>query len=112
VTGKVTIDGQPAKDVRVDFFPVDSANQMASGQVSEDGTYTLYTGQIGKDGAMAGKYKVVLAPMTQDDSYMESGEEPATGPDEGSVPSEYTSESTTPKEVEVKPGSNKIDIEI
>jgi hypothetical protein len=112
VSGKVTIDGEPAKEVRVDFYPVDSTNQMASGQVSENGTYTLFTGQIGKEGAMAGKYKVVLAPLTTDTSYMDSGTDPTTQPQEGAVPEEYTKESTTPKEVEVKPGPNSIDIEI
>jgi hypothetical protein len=112
VTGTVTIDGQPANDVRVDFYPVDPANEMASGTVEAGGKYTLHSGRMGQPGAMAGRYKVVLTPTTTDTSYMDG---PAGGPpqeDAGTVPQEYRSVDTTPKEVEVQAGSNTIDIQI
>ena len=116
VTGKVTIDGQPAANCRIDFHPIDDANQAASGQIGEDGSYTLSTGVTGTPGAMPGKYKVVLVPDTGADmSYMETGEDPTTAAPEtdlGAVPEEYTSASTTPKEVEVTAGANTINIEI
>jgi hypothetical protein len=112
VTGKVTIDGEPAANVRITFQPVDEANQAASGTVESDGSYTLYTGVSGTPGAMAGKYKVVLTPdMGADTSYMDSG---GTAPPDtsGEVPEEYRDPTTTPKEVEVTAGQNSIDIEI
>jgi hypothetical protein len=112
VSGTVTIGGQPASDLRVDFYPVDPANEMASGSVEAGGTYTLFSGQTGKPGAMAGKYKVVLTPTMADTSYMDG---PSAGPpkeDTGGVPKDYTSVDTTPEEVEVKSGSNTIDIQI
>jgi hypothetical protein len=114
VVGKVTIGGQPATDLRVDFYPVEPANQMASGTVGPDGSYTLFTGGIGKQGAMAGKYKVVLASTaaTTDTSYMDSGSSGPPAPKEDAVPKEYTDAATTPKEVEVTAGSNTIDIQI
>ena len=117
VTGKVTIDGQPPTDCRIEFHPVDSANQVASGQIAEDGSYTLSTGVTGTPGAMVGTYKVVLIQNTGADmSYMETGDDPtlaapSTGGD-GAVPEEYTNAATTPKEVEVTPGANTINIEI
>jgi hypothetical protein len=113
VTGTVTIDGQPASDLRVDFYPVDPANEMASGNVEAGGNYTLHSGRMGQPGAMLGRYKVVLVPAASgDDSYMRG---PAAGrPQEGDhvVPKEYKSVETTPKEVEVKAGRNAIDIQI
>ena len=112
VTGAVTIGGQPASALRVDFYPVDPANEVASGNVEAGGKYTLFSGQMGKPGAMAGRYKVVLTPSMADTSYMDG---PSSGPPkEGAVaiPEEYTSVDTTPEEVEVKAGSNTIDIQI
>jgi hypothetical protein len=125
VTGKVTIGGEPAKDLSITFSPVSPDGQVASGSVGADGTYTLYTGAQGTPGAVAGKYKVVLTEAQAGGSgaatseeempdYMQSGEDPTKAePEEsGGVPSEYTSAETTPKEVEVKAGPNTIDIEI
>jgi hypothetical protein len=113
VSGPVTIGGQAAKEIRVDFHPVDQTAEVASGNVEADGRYTLYTGQMGKPGAMAGRYKVVLTPMASgDDSYMRGPQagRPQAGDD--GIPKEYKSLATTPKEVEVKAGRNTIDIEI
>ena len=119
VTGKVTIDGKPLANCRIDFLPVDSANQAASGQIGADGTYTLYTGTTGAPGAMPGKYKVVLTPEAGDDASYMGGEESEndvgaepTIAESGVVPKEYMDASTTPKEVEVTAGQNTINIEI
>ncbi|MBC8871426.1 MAG: hypothetical protein H8E44_18540 [Planctomycetes bacterium] len=116
VSGKVTIGGKPAKGCRIDFHPIDKSNQVASGQVGNDGSYKLYTGITGTPGAMAGKYKVVLVPDTGGDiSYMESGSDadpelPIAKSDV--IPKQYTDASTTPKEVEVTSGTKNIDIDI
>ncbi len=112
VSGTVTIEGQPATDMRIDFHPVDPSNQMASGTLDSGGKYTLFTGQTGTPGAMAGSYKVVLTPTMADTSYMD---DPADGPpqgQQGGAPSEYTSVDTTPEEVEVRAGNNTINIDI
>ena len=112
VTGKVTIKGQPATGVRITFAPVEQANQTATGAVAADGTYSLFSGNEGKPGAMAGKYKVVLmggaAPA---EAMYQSGKAPPPV-QEGPVPKEWASPLTTPKEVEVKAGPNTIDIDI
>lgn len=116
VSGKVTIGGKPASNCRIDFHPVDTSNQVASGHVGNDGSYTLYTGTTGTPGAMAGKYKVVLVPDSGGDtSYMESnsdaGERPPIAKSDV-IPKEYTDASTTPKEVEVTSGTRNLDIDI
>lgn len=121
VSGKVTVDGQAVKNCTITFQPVDSANQVASGQIGDDGTYTLFTGVTGTPGAMAGKYKVVLTPQMapagegEDPAYMSSGKDPTQDPalqKSDVVPQEYTNVTTTPKEVEVTSGDNTINIEI
>jgi len=122
VTGKVTIDGQPAVNCRIDFQPIHEANQVASGQIAEDGSYTLLTGVSGTPGAMVGKYKVVLVPMggdmamgDEEPDYMSGSADPTAGPESeepGMVPKEYMSAETTPKEVEVTSGANTINIDI
>jgi hypothetical protein len=114
VTGKVTIQGQATADVAITFQPVDPAGPVASGRSGADGSYTLYTGVEGKPGAPVGKYKVVLSGggAQQDPSAMYSGAKGPPKAAEGPVPKEYTSAATTPKEVEVKPQPNTIDIGI
>jgi len=121
VSGKVTVDGQAVKNCTINFQPVDSANQVASGQIADDGTYTLFTGVSGTPGAMVGKYKVVLTPQMaaagdgEDPAYMSSGEDPTKAPapqNLSAVPQEYIYVTTTPKEVEVTSGSNTINIAI
>jgi len=124
VTGKVTIDGVAAKGCTIDFHPLETGNQMASGVIADDGSYTLLTGVSGTPGAMVGKYKVVVKAVSEDTgtgeegsepAYMASGEDPTEAPasqESDVVPKEYTDVSTTPLEKEVTSGSNTIDIPI
>lgn len=111
VTGKVTIDGKPADGLSITFNPVETGKDAAGGNVGADGTYTLYTGVEGKEGAQPGKYKVTLSDPS-DTSYMQSGGGDPTKIQGGRVPVEYKNSSTTPKEVEVTAGPNTINIEI
>jgi len=119
VTGKVTAGGKPVKNCAIHFQPVDSIkqfgsdSQIASGQIADDGTYTLYTGTTGTRGAMAGKYKVVLQPTAgAGTAQIRKGEREPAAVESNLVPKEYTDALTTPKEVEVTTGSNTINIEI
>lgn len=114
VTGKITIKGQPAKDIRLTFSPVDPKGEAATGVVAADGTYTLSTGIQGKPGAMPGKYKVVIvADLSKVDmSAAYSGAKGPPKPPESPAPKEYENAQTSPKEVEVQAQSNTIDIDI
>lgn len=117
VKGKVTINGQPAKDIQINFHPTDPKALIASSQVASDGTYELRSTAENRAGAVAGTYKVVLtqmAPSGADASKMYSGG-PAggvPGMPTASFPPEYLSAEKSPKQVEVKPQANVIDLEI
>ena len=108
VTGKLTIGGKAVDGIQITFEPI-GEGEAASGNTQPDGTYTLFTGVQGRVGAAAGKYKVVLVDPGGDD-YMKEGATPKSEEDassSGRIPADYT-----PKEVEVKAGENKIDIEV
>jgi hypothetical protein len=111
VTGKVTINGQPASGLQIQFNPVEPGKEAASGNISADGGYTLYTGVEGKEGAPPGKYKVTLSDPS-DTSYMQSGGGDPTTIKGGKVPADYRTVTTSPKVVEVTAGPNTINIEI
>ena len=117
VSGTLTIDGSPAQNVQVVFHPVDAGGLMASGQVDAGGVYTLRSGNAGAKGALVGKYKVVLSPFEAESmeaatARYTSGTGKPAAPAKPAFPKEYLAPSTTPKEVEVKPGPNTIDIAI
>jgi hypothetical protein len=113
-------------NVQVSFYPVDGKGPIASGNVDAGtGRYDLTSsGGVGKPagkGAAAGKYKVVLsavgggagsneAMMAQYSGANNQGKAPAAP--KASFKSEYGSASTSPKEVEVKSGTNAIDLNL
>lgn len=113
VTGAVTIGGQPAKDVNVNFQPVDPKGLMASGTVN-NGTYELVSGSEGKKGTSAGKYKVYLSVnnAAASEAMMKAGPSSGGPPAAPVAPyaAAYGSADTTPLEVEVKTSANKIDV--
>jgi len=119
VKGTLTIDGKAADNIQITFAPVDSSLPTASGQVS-NGSFELFTGAEGKKGAVPGKYKVVLAQMggtSQEE--MKAAYQAKTGrkseapaAPKATFPEKYKTPATSDKEVEVKPGSNEIKIEI
>lgn len=110
VSGKVTYNGQPVKGGSVMFSPVASGTQEpgkgASGTVKDDGTYVLGT-YSADDGAVVGKHTVAYIPPTS-----EVAEAPEGGHVQAAPPSEYAGLQPKQKEVEVKSGSNTIDIEL
>jgi hypothetical protein len=57
VKGRITYNGKPVPTGTVQFMPV-NAGPMATGEINQDGTYTLTTDKRG--GACAGKYRVVV----------------------------------------------------
>ena len=60
VTGSITVDGKPAKDAYLVFYPTDAADTMTpkpTATADESGSLTVTTYVTG-DGAPAGEYKV------------------------------------------------------
>jgi len=113
VTGKLTIGGQPAKDVTVNFNPVDPKGEVASGVVT-NGTYTLATGSSGKPGAIVGSYKITLTPNAamSEDAYSRPVDGSAPAAPKVAFPAEFLDPAKTTLTKEVKAGPNTIDIEI
>lgn len=111
VSGKVTRQGQPVSGGTVSFIPQTAANKdghsgkPAAGVVSPDGTYQLTT-YISNDGAIIGKHQVTYtpAPIEIDENQDPETAQPAVSPFDGLKPSN--------SEVEVKSGSNTINIEL
>ena len=63
VSGRVTIDGEPVKDVRVAFEPIADESRKIPGPESmastdADGRFTLYTTDEERRGAVVGKCRV------------------------------------------------------
>jgi len=73
VRGTVTLDGNPVEGAVVLFLPEGETGRQASGQTGPDGSFKLTT-VAPNDGALRGKYKVVV-------QYSEG----ATGPPAGNV---------------------------
>ena len=111
VRGKVTREGQPVSGGSVMFNPRASADKKgppgkpAAAEVDADGTFTLTT-YAKNDGAVIGKHQVTYtpAPVEIDEKQHKEGSKPPVSPFAGLVPSN--------QEVEVKAGSNTIDIEL
>ena len=126
VGGKLTVDGKVPANVQVSFYPVDGKGPIASGNVDAGtGRYDLTSsGGVGKPagkGAVAGKYKVVLnagggagaaSPEAMMAQYSGNNQGKAPAAPKAAFKKEYGSASTSPKEVEVKSGTNAIDLDL
>ncbi len=130
VTGKVTYKGEPVQKGKISFSPEDSAGRGASGDI-ENGSYSLTTQDPG-DGALPGKYKVVVDTRQVDEALLKSETEKFAAkrkieglkviPQEvqakvlsqtkSLTPTKYMSSQSTPLTVEVKAESNTIDIKL
>ena len=117
VAGTVTIEGQPAQAVQVVLTPVAGNQQVAAGVTDASGRYQLTWGSTARSGAEAGRYKVMLNQLSTETEeelmarYSGGGRKAPETP-KASIPKEYSSADTSPKEVEVTAGTNTIDIEL
>ena len=118
VSGKVTFSGGSLAGFRISFVSADREGG-AVGTIKDDGTYTLQVSD-GQSGCTAGKFKVVIQPIADLNSMQEKmkkmenmkpGTKGMSAP-ESKLPKIYSDVATTTKEVEVKSGSNTIDISI
>ena len=117
VAGTVTIEGHPAAAVQVVLTPVAGNQQVAAGVTDASGRYQLTWGSTARSGAEAGRYKVMLNQLSTETEeeltarYSGGGGKAPEKP-KASIPKEYSSADTSPKEVEVTAGTNTIDIDI
>jgi hypothetical protein len=129
VSGKVTYKGEGIKKAVINFVPTDPEGHPAGGTV-ENGQFELTTLNP-KDGAIPGKYKVTIDDRQLDSEAMRSqadavakkkGVSYAAIPQElqakalkglkSSLPGKYQIASTSDLEVEVKPQSNTIVLDL
>ena len=118
VTGKVTFSGGSLAGYRISFVSADR-KEGAIGTIKDDGSYTLEVSD-GRAGCTAGKFKVVIQPavdlnaMQEQMKKLENMKPGAKGmpAPESKIPKTFNDVTTSTKEVEVKSGSNTIDISI
>ncbi len=109
VSGTVRVEGQPVSGGVVTFAPIGTegtAGKPAVGAVQSDGTFVLGT-DAKEDGAMLGRHRVIYSPPAVESPPVQEGkhaEAPPPSPYAGLIPKEA--------EVEVKPGSNEIRIDL
>lgn len=121
--GVVTYNGSPVENAVLEFRPSDGAtNSMAVGRTDAAGKFTLMTDRPG-DGAVPGKYKVVVKKQEQTiDGIPRSEWEKQNGGDEKGerpeidksklktenlLPEPYADPINTPLEIEIPAGGNK-----
>ncbi len=104
VHGIVTLDTKPLADADVTFHPV-GPGALAQGRTDARGRYTLSTGQ--RAWLAPGPYRVtVVATRMEPDP---SSDEPIP---RLLTPSDYATAGQTPLQIDVQPGSNRIDLEL
>ena len=104
VRGSVTLDGQPLKTGIVMFHSAESG-AAALGSIQSDGSYQLNTGRTA--GIVPGDYVVTV--IAREDVRVDLHKESI-----GNllVPEKYTQKAATPLRFTVKPGSNRIQLEL
>jgi hypothetical protein len=122
VQGKVTFNGQPVPGGTLSFAPIaaekgNEPGKSASGGVNSDGTYVLST-YADKDGAVIGKHRVIYLAASAAAAAGANPDDPASGHSDETAaanpapPSPFQGLIPKAAEVEVKSGSNTIDIEL
>ena len=114
VEGVITLDGVPLSKATITFHP-QSGSEVASGFSKEDGTFvvTSQNGATGK-GAVAGEYTVTVEKSeiifsTQDSP---TGGAPSATYGPQLLPAHYLDKVKTPLKAEIKPGKNRVLLEL
>jgi hypothetical protein len=113
VRGVVKLDGSPLADASVEFIAQDQGGRDASGFTDANGVFTISTFKPG-DGAMPGKYKVVIQPTAAvEGPPAASMEEAQKGLSRArskapSVPEKYTRPDQTPLTQDVPPAGEVV----
>jgi hypothetical protein len=123
VRGRVTMNGKPIKNVRVDFHPdPDKSTKGAgsTGTTDADGNFTLTYGDTGKPGAIVGHHRVILTDLDvygnvlvlRGDYRTEDPRGPKETPIKNRFSDLYSTLARTPFTAEVKPGMEPITFDI
>lgn len=113
VRGQLMYKGQPVPDVTVTLVPQEK-QRAATGKTDAQGRFTVGTLAPG-DGAMPGKYKIILTKTAAVEAAPQAAELPditqegkvAAPPSVGAgIPAKYTSPATTPLTCEIPPSGS------
>ena len=122
VSGRVVMNGQPLKNVRVDFHPnpdKGTRGKGSTGTTDADGNFTLaYDG--GEPGAIVGHHRVIVTDLDtfgnvlvgRGDYRTEDPKGPKETPTKSRFAAAYSDLAKTPLSQEVKPGMEPITIEV
>jgi hypothetical protein len=122
VTGTVTMNGKPLKNVKVTFQPDPDKGTRgagATGVTDDSGAFTLkYEGK--KDGTIVGHHRVLLTDLDiygnvfvgRAEYRTEGPGGPKETPKAARFPNAYSDLARTPVEVEVKPGMAPVTIDV
>jgi hypothetical protein len=122
VSGKVTMNGKPLKNVRVDFHPdadKGTRGKGSTGTTNEQGEFTL-TYEEGKPGAIVGHHRVILTDLDvfgnvivgRGDYRTEDPKGPKETPMVPRFGKMYSELASTPFKEEVKPGMGPVKFEV
>lgn len=121
VSGKVTYKGESVKHGTIRFEPVNNIEGRAASGTIEDGYYSLTTA-VQDDGALPGEYNVTILAQETDTSQINAKAKGGAGRQDDVikatkrakrlVPSKYELAQTSGLKKQVKPESNKFDIEL
>jgi hypothetical protein len=112
VSGKVTHRGEPVTSGSLTFAPAaGTVGKPAIGAVKPDGSYTLTTNAPG-DGAAIGRNKVIYSPGAGDSGPQAPPEPGKHAEDKPASAVPFSGLMPKDAEVEVKAGSNEINIEL
>ncbi len=127
VSGTVTYNGKPLEKGNISFVSEDLKNNAGASAPIVDGAYTLSTGG-NRDGAQAGKYKVIITSKEDFAEKAKAEFEKVSGKDNPKLPPHITAKAgaeakslipagygdvrTTTLTAEVKPESNTIPFEL
>jgi len=121
VSGTVTYKGEPIAKGTIGFVPTKAEGRAATGEI-DNGRYTLTTAVAG-DGALPGTYKVTIISQDIDTSELKAVAKggqfhhdekfaKATLNAKNLVPARYKLAETSDITKEVKPETNRIDIDL
>lgn len=123
VSGKVTMNGQPLKNVRVDFHPdpdQGTRGSGSSGTTDENGNFTLTYTAGGQRGAVIGHHRVIVSDLDlfgnvfvgRGDYRTEDPKGPKETPRKARFAEKYSNLAQTPFKQEVKAGMGPVAFDI
>jgi hypothetical protein len=113
-SGTIKLDGKPMNKGLVTFVSMTDRGLNATGTVGADGKYSLKVsvGKQEKDGAVPGKYKVVVSRFLQPNGEPQDPSVPAAIPGLESLPQQYSMPTMTQLKAEVPAAGGTADFDL